>query len=77
MSQGIVIFAHNNTEIDYGSVAIANATMIKHHMGVDAITLINSFEINYKNVKNKRVHIELGLMQLASLHFDGEKKKVS
>ena len=40
MSQGIVIFAHNNTEIDYGSVAIANATMIKHHMGVDAITLI-------------------------------------
>ena len=40
MSQGIVFFAHNNTEIDYGSVAIANATMIKHHMGVDAITLI-------------------------------------
>ena len=40
MSQGIVFFAHNNTEIDYGSVAITNATMIKHHMGVDAITLI-------------------------------------
>ena len=40
MSQGVVFFAHNNTEIDYGSVAIANATMIKHHMGVDAITLI-------------------------------------
>jgi len=40
MSQGIVLFAHNNAEIDYGSVAIANATMIKHHMGVDAITLI-------------------------------------
>jgi hypothetical protein len=40
MSQGIVLFAHNNTEIDYGSVAIANAYMIKHHMGVNAITLI-------------------------------------
>jgi len=40
MSQGIVLFAHNNTEIDYGSVAIANATMIKHHMGVNNITLI-------------------------------------
>ena len=26
----IVFFALNNTEIDYGSVAIANATMIKH-----------------------------------------------
>ena len=44
---------------------------------IDAIALINSFEINYKNVNNKRVHIELGLMQLASLHFNGEKKKVS
>ena len=40
MSQGIVFFAHNNTEIDYGSIALANALMIKHHMGVDAITLI-------------------------------------
>ena len=44
---------------------------------IDAITIINSFEINFKNVNNKRVHIELGLMQLASLHFNGEKKKVS
>ena len=42
---------------------------------IDAIALINSFEINYKNVTNKRVHIELGLMKLASLHFNGEKKK--
>ena len=44
---------------------------------IDAIALINSFEINYKNVTNKRVHIELGLMKLASLHFNGEKKKIS
>ena len=44
---------------------------------IDAITLINSFEINYKKVNNKRVHVELGLMQLASLHFNGEKKKIS
>ena len=44
---------------------------------IDAIALINSFEINYKNVNNKRVHIELGLMKLASLHFNGEKKKIS
>ena len=44
---------------------------------IDAITLINSFEINYKKVNNKRVHVELGLMQLTSLHFNGEKKKIS
>ena len=40
----------------------------------DAISLINNCEINFKNVRNRRVHIELTLMQLASLNFDGEKK---
>jgi DNA polymerase-3 subunit gamma/tau len=44
---------------------------------LDAIALINSFEANYRNVNNKRVHIELALMQLASLHFNGEKKKTT
>jgi DNA polymerase-3 subunit gamma/tau len=44
---------------------------------LDAIALINSFEVNYKSVNNKRVHVELSLMQLASLHFDGEKKKAT
>ena len=44
---------------------------------IDAIALINSFEINYKSVNNKRVHVELSLMQLASLHFNGEKKKIT
>ena len=44
---------------------------------LDAIALINSFEANYKSITNKRVHTELALMQLASLHFDGEKKKTT
>jgi len=42
---------------------------------LDAISLINQCEIGYKNCKNRRVHLELCLMQLASLHFNGEKKK--
>jgi len=42
---------------------------------IDAIALLNTCELNYKSVRNKRVHVELTLMQLASLHFDGEKKK--
>ena len=41
----------------------------------DALELTNSCELNYKNVQNKRLHVELCLMQLASLHFNGEKKK--
>jgi len=42
---------------------------------MDGIKLINSCEMNFKSIKNKRVHTELMLMQLASLHFNGEKKK--
>ena len=42
---------------------------------LDAIEIINHCEIHYKNAKNRRVHVELTLMQLASLHFNGEKKK--
>lgn len=42
---------------------------------MDGIEIINSCEINFRNVKNKRIHIELTLMQLASLHFNEEKKK--
>ena len=44
---------------------------------LDAISLINSCEIDYRNCKNRRVHVELCLMQLASLHFNGEKKKAT
>jgi DNA polymerase-3 subunit gamma/tau len=42
---------------------------------LDAIALINNCELHFRNVKNRRVHVELALMQLASLHFNGEKKK--
>ncbi|MEK9613695.1 MAG: DNA polymerase III subunit gamma/tau [Flavobacteriaceae bacterium] len=42
---------------------------------LDAIALINHCELHYKNAKNRRVHVELCLMQLASLHYNGEKKK--
>ncbi len=42
---------------------------------LDAIDLANDCELNFKNSYNKRLHVELCTMQLASLHFDGEKKK--
>ena len=47
-----------------------------HTKLLEAIEIINKSEINFKNVKNKRVHVELILMQLASIHFDREKKIV-
>ena len=51
-----------------------NTEKISINYLIDAISLVNNCEINIKNVSERRVHIELTLMQLASLHFDGEKK---
>ena len=39
---------------------------------LDAIDLVSRCELDYRNTKNKRLLIELCLMQMASLHF-GEK----
>lgn len=53
----------------------SQATEIDQGLIMDALELINTCELNYRNSKNKRLHIELCIMQLASLHFNGEKKK--
>ena len=41
---------------------------------LEGIELANSCDLNYKNSKNQRLLVELALMQLASITFDGEKK---
>ena len=45
-----------------------------HTKILESIELINKSEINFRNVRNKRVHVELTLMQLASIEYDIEKK---
>jgi len=39
MSRGVLMYAHNNTEIDYFKIACANALMIKKNLGVP-VTLV-------------------------------------
>lgn len=51
------------------------AEAIETNWLIDALDLLNQCEINFKSSHNKHLHLELCLMQLASLHFDGEKKK--
>ena len=41
---------------------------------LEAINLANDCDLKYKNSKNQRLLVELCLMQLASITFDGEKK---
>jgi DNA polymerase III subunit gamma/tau len=44
---------------------------------LEAIELANACDFKYKNSQNQRLLVELCLMQLASILFDGEKKKLS
>jgi DNA polymerase-3 subunit gamma/tau len=44
---------------------------------VQGIELANDCDLKYKTSKNQRLLVELALMQLASITFDGEKKKNS
>lgn len=44
---------------------------------LEALEVLNQCEISLKSSQNKNLHIELCLMQLASLHFNGEKKKTT
>ena len=43
---------------------------------LDALEVLNQCEISFKSSQNKNLHIELCLLQLASLHFNEEKKKL-
>lgn len=44
---------------------------------LQAIELANSCDLNFKTSQNQRLLVELCLMQLSSINFDGEKKKLS
>ena len=44
---------------------------------IQSIEKANQCDLNYKMSKNKRLLVELTLMQIASITFDGEKKKAS
>lgn len=44
---------------------------------IQGIDLTNSCDLNFRNSQNQRLLVELCLMQLASLTFEGQKKKYS
>ncbi|MBC7643192.1 MAG: DNA polymerase III subunit gamma/tau, partial [Flavobacterium sp.] len=44
---------------------------------IKGIEIANDCDLKYKVSQNQRLLVELCLMQLASITFDGEKKKLS
>ncbi|WP_299229394.1 DNA polymerase III subunit gamma/tau [uncultured Psychroserpens sp.] len=53
---------------------LAQAKKSPHDFLIKGIALANDCDLKYKNSKNQRLLVELCLMQLASITFDGEKK---
>lgn len=52
----------------------AQAQAVTQDFLIKAIDMANSCDLNYKTSKNQRLLVELCLMQIASITFDGEKK---
>ena len=50
MSRGVLIFAHNNSEIDYLKMAIVNGLLAKKHLGVKVCVVTDTHSYDY-NVK--------------------------
>lgn len=47
MTDGVLIFAHNNSEIDYGSIALANAYLINHYLKKPITLVTDEGTFNY------------------------------
>lgn len=47
MTRGVLIYAHNNTEIDYFKIACANALMVKRHLNVPVTVVTDSGTIDW------------------------------
>lgn len=47
MSRGVLMYAHNNTEIDYIKIACANALMVKKHLGVPVTVVTDQSTISW------------------------------
>ena len=54
---------------------LEQATKASVHFLMDAINKANDCDLNYRTSKNQRLLVELTIMQIASITFDGEKKK--
>lgn len=48
LSRGILMFAHNNAEIDYFGLAVVNSLLIQRHLGIKDITVVtDSYSLEY------------------------------
>lgn len=57
--RGIIMFAHNNSEIDYFKLAVLNSLLIQRHLGISNITVVtdpHSYEHGINTLGKKLVN---------------------
>lgn len=57
--RGIIMFAHNNSEIDYFKLAVLNSLLIQRHLGISNITVVtdpHSYDHGIKTLGKKLVN---------------------
>ena len=58
MTRGVLIYAHNNDEIDYFSIAYANALMVKRNLQVPVTLVTDSGSLNWGRTSHGADNIE-------------------
>jgi hypothetical protein len=70
MSRGVLMFAHNNTELDYVKIACANALMVKKNLGVPVTLVTDSGSINWARESMGKDFINLCFEQIIEVNRD-------
>ena len=68
MTAGVLIFAFNNTEIDYVSIAAYAAKQAKHYLGLPVTVVTNQLDIADKNIFDSVVYCEDNSTQVKRFH---------
>ena len=65
MSSGVLLFAHNNREIDYGKIALANAMLVKKNLDVPVSIVTDDGTIDWL----RKTHEPEKVFDLSLIHI--------
>lgn len=77
-SRGILMFAHNNSEIDYFRLAVVNALLIQRHLGIKDITVVTDpHSLNYAINSLGRDFVDTAINNIVVVDKDSKFKQLN
>jgi hypothetical protein len=75
-SRGVLMFAHNNSEIDYFRLAVVNALLAQRHLGIKNVTVVTDpHSLNYAEKSLGRETIDLAINNIVLVDKDKKFKQ--